>query len=622
MTDLELNRKIAIIFAADVVDYSVKMEENENSAIQALNQTREKVDPLIAKFKGRIFHTAGDSVMAEFKSPTDAVNCAVEIQKELIQRNQKVDLDERMNLRIGINMGDVIAQDDNLFGEGVNIAARLEAKAPSDGILISKNIYELVRSRTDHSFLNLGRQQVKKTSFQAYQVDFGFGKQKVLNRKTQFSFKPIIAVIPLLILILGAVIYFLDEPEQDFQPLDKKNLAFTIPDTPSITVAPFKSLVADSATNYLEKSIVDNIVSVLNGSPALFVVSIQTNEMFKELDPEVRKIAETAGVRYVLNGNYHVVGKDIRVTAQLNDALNGVILWSGKFDSPLDDLFSILDDISNTVFEEVHVEVAGKNRSEMAFFTNNSDYTEYLNCFEIFQYYTPDKNKQAEACVKDLSTLAQSTAPVKFLHGWIYWQRVFIGISTDPQTDISFARKVANKMMSEVNTGEPLVLHGWLDFLEGKYESVYQNALKAIETDPANSSIIPVAASLLRRVARYDEAKAAFAQTMRMNPSPPLYVLLELGFTLTALGEYDEAKAILEATLPRVAREGQIGNVLMDLAVVHMLEGNKEKAKSVCSQAKMQSASFNLDSLLAYESGTIDSTFLAKFSEAAKLACQ
>ena len=324
----------------------------------------------------------------------------------------------------------------------------------------------------------------------------------------------------------------------------------------------------------------------------------------------------------MLNGNYHVVGKDIRVTAQLNDALNGVILWSGKFDSPLDDLFSILDDISNTVFEEVHVEVAGKNRSEMAFFTNNSDYTEYLNCFEIFQYYTPDKNKQAEACVKDLSTLAQGTAPVKFLHGWIYWQRVFIGISTDPQTDISFARQVANKMMSEVNTGEPLVLHGWLDFLEGKYESVYQNALKAIETDPANSSIIPVAASLLRRVARYDEAKAAFAQTMRMNPSPPLYVLLELGFTLTALGEYDEAKAILEATLPRVAREGQIGNVLMDLAVVHMLEGNKEKAKNVCTQAKMQSASFNLDSLLAYESGTIDSTFLAKFSEAAKLACQ
>lgn len=167
MTSEDLNRKIAIIFAADIAEYSVKMADNEQAAMQALNSIREIVDPLIAMHKGRIFHTAGDSVMAEFKSPTEAVICAVDIQKAIIKRNKTVDTPKQMNLRIGINMGDVIEQDGNLFGEGVNIAARLEAKASNDGILISKNVFELVNSRTSFSFINLGTQQVKKTRFQA-----------------------------------------------------------------------------------------------------------------------------------------------------------------------------------------------------------------------------------------------------------------------------------------------------------------------------------------------------------------------------------------------------------------------------------------------------------------------
>lgn len=622
MTSEDLNRKIAIIFAADIAEYSVKMADNEQAAMQALNSIREIVDPLIAMHKGRIFHTAGDSVMAEFKSPTEAVICAVDIQKAIIKRNKTVDTPKQMNLRIGINMGDVIEQDGNLFGEGVNIAARLEAKASNDGILISKNVFELVNSRTSFSFINLGTQQVKKTRFQAYQVDFGLGKPKISKSKSKLSLPIILASIAALMVITVSVsIFFLQRPLRDFQPISEQNLTFQIPDTPSITVAPFQNLVPDDQTAYLEKSIVDNIISVLNGSPELFVVTSNTVQIDKQKDPEIREIAEAAGVRYVLTGNYQVIGQNIRITAHLNDALKGVNLWSGKFDSSLDELFSVLDDISNTVFEEAHVEVAGKNRSEMAFFKTNTDYTEYLECLDTFQYYTPDKNRQAEVCVTELSKTAQASAPVRALLGWIYWQRVFIGISTNPAEDITFARKIADEMLIKIDTGEPFVLHGWLDFLEGKYDSVSRNALKAIEIDPANASIIPTAGSLLRRVARYEEAKAAFVQTMRINPNPPLFVPLEFGFTLTALGEYDEAKRVLKATLPRVTREGQAAGVLMDLAVVNSLEGNLKKAKQVCAEAKAQSANFNLDSQLALEGGTVDKAFLAKFSDAARQAC-
>lgn len=618
-----LDRKIAVILAADIVDYSTKMETDEGAAIQALNEVRGLADPYISQFKGRIFHTAGDSIMAEFNSPTDAVTCAAEIQKKLIERNKNVDEAAQMSLRIGINMGDVIEQQDNLFGEGVNIAARLEAKAPSDGILISKNIYEFVHSRTPYSFADLGEQKVKKTVFHAYQVDFGHGHTQLEKAGHNSNAKILMLCLAFVfVMLFGFGAYTFLSNQQDFTPLDKDNLAFEIPDTPSITVAPFTNLVPSEDTAYLKKSILDNIVSVLNGSPELFVVSSEGVKFRQKEEPEIRQIAEAVGVRYVLNGSYQVIGNDIRITAQLNDALNGKVLWNGKFDSSLNRLFSILDDISNTVFEEVHIEVTGKNRSDLAFFENNEDYLAYLKCYDLFNYYTPDKNRQSENCIARLSEAAQAAPPAKLLLGYVYWQKVFIGISTDAASDIAFARTIANNVQKEMNTGDPIILHGWLDFMEGKYESVSANALQAIEADPSNSFLVSVAGSLLRRVAKYEEAKNAFAQSMRMNPHPELFVPTEYSFTLAALGEYDEAIRVLERTLPSLTREGQSGLVLTLLLVVHGLNGDETLARETCARAKSENANFNLERQLFLQSGTIDKAFLARFSDAARKACE
>ena len=239
-------------------------------------------------------------------------------------------------------MGDVVKQGDaNLMGDGVNVAARLEALAQSDGITISKNVYDLVENKTKYEFNDLGIQKVKQNQFHAYDL---------LLDPTQKSF--IENQDNLTAVFIGLFFSGVFDAKQE---INVQNLENSIPENPSIIVMPFENISNNSEYKYLSKSIVENIISVINGSPQLVVLSSETslNQINQNLN--IQEIAEKNNVRYVLTGSYQVLGKKIRITSQLNDAFEKNIIWSGKFDNEIDNMFEILDDISGTIFKEAHV---------------------------------------------------------------------------------------------------------------------------------------------------------------------------------------------------------------------------------------------------------------------------
>jgi ribosomal protein L7Ae-like RNA K-turn-binding protein len=283
------------------------MEKDEDATLASLNDCNKIIEPLIKKQKGRIFNTGGDSIFAEFPSAVAAVNTAVEFQKQIRARNDKDSIEVKLEYRIGINMGDVVKQGDtNLMGDGVNVAARLEALAQSGGITISKNVYDLVENKTKYEFNDLGIQKVKQNQFHAYDLLLDPTQKRKL--KTQSSKTKIIAMIggTITAVFIGLFFSAVFDAKKE---INVQNLENSIPENPSIIVMPFENISNNSEYKYLSKSIVENIISVINGSPQLVVLSSETslNQINQNLN--IQEIAEKNNVRYVLTGSYQVLGK-------------------------------------------------------------------------------------------------------------------------------------------------------------------------------------------------------------------------------------------------------------------------------------------------------------------------
>jgi adenylate cyclase len=618
MSEQEIDRKITVIFATDVVGYSKHMEANESGTVINLRACEKILTGLFEKHKGRLFNKGGDSFLAEFPSAVSAIECAVEFQKAIKERNSSDEASVKLKFRIGINSGDVIKEKDNLLGDGVNIAARLEALAQSGGITISKVIYDYVKSKTQYEFNDLGLQKIKQNEFHAFDLLLDESQKRKLN--TTSTSNPVkYGLFSAIVILIIAVLAYV-QVGKDFQPIDEKNLAYEIPEGPSITVAKFQNLNPSEDTNYLKKSITDNIVSVLSGSPDLLVMSPDASSAAKSENPEIKEIAEATGVRYVLTGNYQVINQKIRVNVQLNDALKGKTLWSQIFDSNIDDLFDVLDKIANSVFREVQVQVAGVNSADLSFFKTNVDYLEHQKCNSLFRERNPDSNKQAERCIQALLERDPKNPVVLYLSGWNTFQRAWMGWSSNPEQDKANSRKIAEGIIDDY-PGPPYLLLGWIDLVNGDIESVKQNASLALEVAPKNNTVLPVAASLLRRVGNYEAARPAFEKTIRTNPNPMQWVWFEYAGTLIALKDYTKAKELLQTALTRQEIGTQNVIVLMHLAAIAVFENDMSEAKLQCKTAKEATPNFDLEKNLKAISTTTDTEFYNSFIDAVKLAC-
>jgi TolB-like protein/class 3 adenylate cyclase len=309
-----VERRLAAILAADVAGYSRLMGADEEGTLERLKALRrELLDPRIAEHRGRIVKTTGDGLLVEFASVVDAVRCAVEVQQAMPERNTDVVADNRIELRIGINLGDVIVEGDDLYGDGVNIAARIEALADAGGVFVSNTVHDHVRDRLPFVFEDLGEQQVKNITrpVRVYRV-----RDAVAAAKT---------------------------------PSEPASPALTLPDKPSIAVLPFANMSGDPEQEYFADGMVEEIITALSRIRWLFVIARNSTFTYKGQAVDVKQVGRELGVRYVLEGSVRKGGGRVRITGQLIDAVTGTHLWADRFDGSLEDVFELQDKVAASV---------------------------------------------------------------------------------------------------------------------------------------------------------------------------------------------------------------------------------------------------------------------------------
>jgi TolB-like protein/class 3 adenylate cyclase len=369
MSAEKFKRKLAAILSADVKGYSRLMGEDEEGTIRTLNAYKEVMTGFIRKHEGRVVGTAGDSVLAEFASVVDAVRCAVAIQEELKDRNKDLPEDRRMEFRIGINLVDVVEEGETIYGDGVNIAARLESLAEAGGICISGTAYDQIKNKLAFSYDYVGEQAVKniKEPVRVYKVRMEpevaspkVGREKKIGGKRLSRAAMAIIVV---IVIAGAVILYqfvLCPSPPKMEVASKEKMAYPLPDVPSIAVLPFVNTSEDPKQEFLCDAMTEDIITALSKVPRLVVIARNSTSTYKGKAVKVKQVSEELGVRYVLEGSLQRSGDRVRITAQLIDALTGHHLWAERYERDMKDIFALQDEITIKILTGVQVKLTGE----------------------------------------------------------------------------------------------------------------------------------------------------------------------------------------------------------------------------------------------------------------------
>ncbi len=354
-----MDRRLAAIVAADVAGFSRLVGTDEEGTLAELRAHRaELIDPLLAQHNGRVANTAGDSLLIEFPSAVDAVRCAIALQDGMRARSSDVAEDRRIEYRIGVNVGDVVPDGEDLLGEGVNVAARLEGLAPPGGIVLSRSARDQVRDRMELNLADLGEVEAKNITrpVRAFQVlrDGEVPVQPVDPGRRWALWRFAAAAAALLV----AAWTWWQWIDPEISPADPANMAFALPDKPSIAVLAFDNLSGDPDQEFVSDGISEDITSALARIPQLFVIARNSAFSYKGMPVKIQRIAEELGVRYVLEGSVQRDGDRLRVTALLIDAVQGHHLWSERYDRDITDLFAVKDEITREIASNLNVKLA------------------------------------------------------------------------------------------------------------------------------------------------------------------------------------------------------------------------------------------------------------------------
>ena len=449
MTAEKFKRKLTAILSADVKGYSRLMGEDEEGTIRTLKAYMEVITGFIQQHRGRVVSTGGDSVLAEFASVVDAVRCAVEIQEELKDRNKELPEDRRMEFRIGVNLGDVVEEGDNILGDGVNVAARVQSLAEAGGICISGTVYDQIKNKLAFSYDYVGEQAVKniKEPVRVYRVRM---EPEVASAKVGQEKKPVgkrlskaaLAIIAVVV-IAGAVILYqfvLRPSPSKIEVASKEKMAFPLPDVPSIAVLPFVNMSEDPKQEFLCDGMTEAIITALSKVPRLFVIARNSTFTYKGKPVKVKQVSEELGVRYVLEGSVQRSGDRVRITAQLIDALTGNHLWAESYDRDLKDIFALQDEITIKILTAMRVKLTeGEQalRSEK-YYRGKQGLDCYLKLMEASGYLERlniEDNNLARRMAEEAIAMCPENPMGYISLGWVYHERLFAGQHEVPSGD-------------------------------------------------------------------------------------------------------------------------------------------------------------------------------------------
>jgi adenylate cyclase len=590
MSTEESKRKLSAILSADVKGYSRLMSQDEEATVKTLKHYRLTISGFVSDHRGRVVDSPGDNILAEFGSVVDAVKCAVKIQETLKGTNAEVPQNRRMEFRIGVNLGDVIEEEDRIYGDGVNITARMEGLADGGGICISGTAFDQVKNKLSVGYQYLGKQTVKNIPdpVRAYKVLMepeAAGKVigEVEPKQTKWGWKAF-AAMAVLVLVAGIGIWNFYWRAPKIEPASKEKMAFPLPDKPSIAVLPFANMTGDPTQEFLPDGITENIITTLSASPSLFVIARNSTFAYKGKSVRVQQVAEELGVRYVLEGSVARSGDRIRVTAQLIDALKGHHLWAERYDRELKDLFALQDDLAKKILRGIGLKLTHGEDSLHGRQAKNIEVTlklfqagEYLRAFNI------DGNNRARLIAGECMALEPDHWGNYWLLGSVHQMDYHLGSTKDPakslQTAIEYLEKAV--ALSDDSKGRVYSQLGYLYALKREYDKAIELGEKGIAIVPNGADAHAWLAMSLTSAGRAQEAISLFEKAMRLNPLPPAFYYLNFGHAYRILGRFEEAVAMYKKTIALTPNNifAYIG-----LAGTHGLMGKEEEAKAAAAE--------------------------------------
>ena len=583
-----MERRLAAILAIDVVGYTRLMGRDEEATLANLHKSRELINRLVGARDGRTFGVAGDSVIAEFASPVEAVRCAIEIQRDMAEINKDLSADNQMQLRIGVNLGDAIVDEDALFGEGVNIASRLEQLAEPGGIVLSRSVRDQIRDRLELNLADLGEIKVKNVArpVHSFQV-LRDGETPQSVSKPQR--RRVLNYVAMFVLVVSGASYFWHLQRHDFTPVDPASMALTLPEKPSIAVLPFENRAADQSKDWIGDGLTESIISTLALSPDMVVIARSTAFSYKGRAVTTQDVSRELGVRYVLSGSVQSDGNRLRVTAELADAVAGKQMWSMRLDRSLDDVFDVQDEIAEKIFEEMEVSLT---LGEMARVWRNraGDFETFSLLVRgngEFQKFSIEGHLAAEKLWRSILETHPELAVSHYLVGWIHWQRIVLGISKDPGADMAEAMRLSDRALAIGESGEGFTLAAILALYSGRHDQAIAYADRALELAPGSAESHSVGGMAKASSGQAEEGLALMLRSMRLEPVYHEWLPGQVIWAYLELGQLEEAKALARAVLVADVKDVRAKpTAQMGLIAAAAFAGNTQEAQDA-AQAQL-----------------------------------
>ena len=556
-----MERRHADILAADVVGYTRLIRADEEGTIAALKALRaDLIDPKLAEHNGRIVKLMGDGMLAEFPSVVDAVRAAVETQQAVAEHNSGLPEEKRIEFRVGINLGDVVIDGDDIQGDGVNVAARLEGLAEPGGICVSGMVYEGVRDRIDIPFEDMGEQEVKN-----------------IDRPLR-------------------VWRWRDETSKHAASSAMTDKPLSLPDKPSIAVLPFDNMSGDPEQGYFADGITEDIITDLSKVSGLFVIARNSSFAYKDQNPDVRQVCRDLGVRYVLEGSVRKAGGRVRINSQLIDGSTGGHIWAERFDRDLEDIFAVQDEVTREIVDALKVALTTveRTRREGRGKVNPEAYDCLVRARTCFYQFSAEAMIESRAMLERAIALDPGFAPAYALLSLVHCMEYANGWNDAGPDHLNGALDLAHKARA-ADEYEPQAYHAlaltqmWLRNLEDAERA----GERAIELDPNFAGAFTALGTVRDYAGRHESAIDLLRQALRLDPQYDL-ALQFLGRALFSLERYDDAEASFKRRLIRAPRSDMTRAYLASL---YGHTGRHEEARQIWRELLKINPDFSVEHL-------------------------
>ena len=553
------NRRPAAIVAADIMSYSRLIGQDEEGTLRALREHRaELIDPLIEQHGGRIANTAGDSLLLEFPSAVDAVRCSIAVQDGMAERNSDTEADRHIVLRIGINVGDVVAQGDDLLGDGVNVAARLEGLCEAGGLALSDDAHRQVRDRLEVQWLDGGEHEVKNIARPVHVWRWSTSVRQIS-----------------------------DSISSDGETLP-------LPGKPSIAVLPFDNMSVDPEQEYFVDGVVEDILTTLSKVPQLFVIARNSSFKYKGKNPDVRDVGRELGVAYVVEGSVRKVGNRVRVTAQLVECVTGGHLWADRFDGDLDDVFELQDRITEEIVIALQVNLAEGETAKIWRQRSGSPqtYAAFQKAMERYSNFARESHRQTLQMLEDILATSPDYTAALYLYGLTLVDHARFSWTDDSEVAYKAALEAAEHALSvDPNYADAYSVISYAQSFQGQHEEAVAAAEQAVALERNNSAVFHMSAMTHIYAGNFETGRDYERQSGRLNPIDQSYSLVDLARAEYHLGEYEEARRLTTEVLQRQSRWLTAQTIL--LAALWRL-GREDEARTVAATIKRGQRSFSV----------------------------